>query len=427
MACSSDCGLRWNIRVRWNAALRRASIMDPVRHLQERVIGRHWADLTPASLHSIWLLGVYYPLSSAEEHAEIYKQFEADFHSCIWITYRKGFPAIMGTKLTTDVGWGCMIRSGQMLFAQALIYHHLGRSWQRSDSSHRVYLEILQCFGDDPSCPYSIHNIIKNGGAYGLVAGSWVGPYAMCRSLEALIGKACLVRSNTSPMAIHVVSGDAESERGGAPCICIDIVSGICSGWGGVPGEACALLLLIPLVLGLNKVNPRYFPLLLETFSFPQSLGILGGKPGASTYVVGVQGDRIMYLDPHHVQQVSLLSVDNPKADTSTYHCSNVKRMPLSALDSSLALGFYCRNQGDFRDLCERASELERKGDGAPMFTVAQDKKRTKKTRHMLSVLGSRTVKIKVKRVHNMAVSEKGKRRLESESMGQSGQEHDGS
>ncbi|KAI5080400.1 hypothetical protein GOP47_0003583 [Adiantum capillus-veneris] len=267
--------------------------MDPVRRLQEQVFGCRWAPSTSSSIHSIWLLGVYYPLSNAEEHAEIYKQFEAVYHSCIWISYRKGFQAIMGTKLTTDVGWGCMIRSGQMLLAQALICHYLGRTWQRSDSTLRVYLEILQCFGDIPSCPYSIHNIVRNGAPYGLVAGSWLGPYAMCRSLEVLVGwagKYRLVRSNdktTSPMAIHVVSGNVEGERGGAPCICIDVVSEICSGWGGVAGEACALLLLIPLVLGLNKVNPRYFPLLSETFTFPQTLGILGGKPGASTYLIG--------------------------------------------------------------------------------------------------------------------------------------------
>ncbi|KAI5080401.1 hypothetical protein GOP47_0003584 [Adiantum capillus-veneris] len=73
--------------------------------------------------------------------------------------------------------------------------------------------------------------------------------------------------------------------------------------------------------------------------------------------------------------KVCLVSPDNPKADTSTYQCRNVKRMPMGALDPSLALGFYCRNQEDFRDLCERALELERKGDGAPMFTISQSNK----------------------------------------------------
>lgn len=240
------------------------------------------------------------------------------------------------------------------------------------------YLEILQCFGDVSTCSFSIHNIVASGRPYGLVAGSWLGPYAMCRSLEALVcsnKELCKALKSAFPIAIHVASGDADGERGGAPCICIDVISKLCTDADETAEQESALLLLIPLVLGLNKVNPRYFPQLWETFTFPQSLGIIGGKPGASTYLIGVQDDRVWYLDPHQVQQVCLVSPDNPKADTSTYHCSHVRRMPLSAMDPSLALGFYCRDQEDFKDFCERAVELERQGNGAAMFTIVQSSK----------------------------------------------------
>lgn len=30
----------------------------------------------------------------------------------------------------------------------------------------------------------------------------------------------------------------------------------------------------------------------------------MGGKPGASTYIIGVQNEKAFYLDPHDVQQV---------------------------------------------------------------------------------------------------------------------------
>lgn len=53
----------------------------------------------------------------------------------------------------------------------------------------------------------------------------------------------------------------------------------------------------------------RYLPLLAATFTFPQSLGILGGRPGASTYIIGVQDDKAFYLDPHEVQQVPFIFV----------------------------------------------------------------------------------------------------------------------
>ncbi|KAK6128399.1 hypothetical protein DH2020_037875 [Rehmannia glutinosa] len=309
----------------WRAAVRRVMMNGGS---MRRILGFNRTS-TPASKSDIWLLGVCYQVahegedSSNPTQSEGFAAFVEDFSSRILITYRKGFSPIGDTKYSSDVNWGCMLRSSQMLVAQALhafLVHKLGRSWRKS-------------------------------------------PHKREETDSGVL---------SSMMALYVVSGDEDGERGGAPVLCIEDISTHCSEFGGGQVDWAPILLMVPLVLGLEKVNPRYLPLLSATFTFPQSLGILGGRPGASTYIVGVQDEKAFYLDPHEVQQVVDIKRDVVDLDTSSYHCNVVRHIPLDSIDSSLAIGFYCRDKSDFDDFCVRASELIDRSNGAPLFTIAE-------------------------------------------------------
>lgn len=58
---------------------------------------------------------------------DVAEQLRLDLLSKVWLTYRINFPAIPGTNIVTDSGWGCMLRCGQMMMAQAFVCHFLQR------------------------------------------------------------------------------------------------------------------------------------------------------------------------------------------------------------------------------------------------------------------------------------------------------------
>ncbi len=66
------------------------------------------------SNEEVWIMGRKY---YAQEDFHILRK---EIRSRLWFSYRKDFPAIGDSGLTTDRGWGCMLRCGQMVVAESL-------------------------------------------------------------------------------------------------------------------------------------------------------------------------------------------------------------------------------------------------------------------------------------------------------------------
>ena len=253
------------------------------------------------------------------------RAFKHDVQSRLWFTYRAGFPAIAPTNLTSDTGWGCMLRSGQMMLAQALLHHHLRRDWRmrRDKPTPRWYALILKLFEDHPSAMFSIHRIAQVGRQYHRNIGQWFGPDTICKVLRHIWA------ANEGTWPCHTAGLLYVEDR----CLYRDQAEQVATtrqAYAGTNGrmaqarEPCSwrpLIIMVPMRLSASdKINPDYIPKLAAYMSFPQSLGFVGGRPRHSYYFVGVRGFNTYYLDPHVTQPYMPI---RKNINVSSLHCAS--------------------------------------------------------------------------------------------------------
>eukprot|EP00163_Fabomonas_tropica_P013644 TRINITY_DN2519_c0_g1_i5.p1 TRINITY_DN2519_c0_g1~~TRINITY_DN2519_c0_g1_i5.p1 ORF type:complete len:494 (+),score=85.19 TRINITY_DN2519_c0_g1_i5:345-1826(+) len=262
-------------------------------------------------------------------------------------------------NLTSDAGWGCMIRSGQMLLANVLVRHT--RDVFAHDPLHPDAISrdtILSWFLDrpHPESPYSIHHIVNTGRHLGKPVGDWFGPATISEVLVQLVNQ-------HKPGGLIAVNCASD-----ATVYANEVLQAATQG-KGEEAEWQPLLLLVQVRLGLSKMNAVYREALLKTFTLPQCAGVIGGRPKAAAYFVAVHGEHVYYLDPHTIQHS--LDVSECHADDETYHTPNpYLNMHVSEIDPSLALAFYIKGRSDFANFCVAVNEIESHGDA--VFHVAQ-------------------------------------------------------
>ncbi|KAH9980532.1 hypothetical protein BJV74DRAFT_101947 [Russula compacta] len=283
------------------------------------------------------------PLLLSQKHPAAHwpPDFYSDFTSRVWITYRSHFLPIRDSSLTvlereqaeaataaaagcpipvsssppskrwwpsgekgwtSDAGWGCMLRTGQSLLATALIHLHLGREWRRPPhpvytADYATYVQILTWFLDSPSslCPFSVHRMALAGKELGKDVGQWFGPSTAAGAIktlvhnfpEASLGISVAVDSQIFQSDVYSASHPPTSSPRPRKN----------SRWG-----ERAVVVLIGIRLGIDGVNPIYYDTIKALYTFPQSIGIAGGRPSSSYYFVGSQADNLFYLDPHHTR-----------------------------------------------------------------------------------------------------------------------------
>jgi len=352
-----------------------------------------------------YLLGKGYLLSTnGIENTQEVEEMTKKFSEIIWFSYRRNFPKLnyelnpQAQSYVNDTSWGCMIRACQMMFAEIL-----KRCFEKRDNEipeDEMKRQIIEWFLDtelDPKkAPYSIQNISRYlNKHFKLEPGLWLKSsnvlfalqgiqkeygYLTVKNLETeiYIESTIYVTNALKKMVdedIVIVDTDEEDEENGTRSRKMSEnqqsmlrFSDINLGDSGYRKNIDAVYLETPkevenllkykwdgsLVIfilaktGLEKPNPEYNPFIKELLSYPESVGMIAGKPGLAYYIVGYSGDRLMYFDPHFVQD-AVQKKEDLKEHMHTYFKSSIRHVGINEIDTSVTFGFYIKDEVCFK------------------------------------------------------------------------------
>uniref|UniRef100_A0A8C1GW79 Cysteine protease n=1 Tax=Cyprinus carpio TaxID=7962 RepID=A0A8C1GW79_CYPCA len=288
----------------------------------------------------VWILGACYDLKTKKS------ELLSDVRSRLWFTYRKKFSPIGGTGPSSDAGWGCMLRCGQMILAQALVCRHLGRDWRWDPEKRqpKEYHRILHCFLDKKDSCYSIHQMAQMGVGEGKSVGEWYGPNTVAQVLKKLA-----LFDDWNTLAVYVSMDNT---------VVIEDISPCC--WSSLFAWA------------LTASTPSTFSLLSFFLGKFFIYHTHTRKPNLAYYFIGFIDDELIYLDPHTTQQ-AVDTESGSAVDDQSYHCQRTPhRMKITSLDPSVALGFFCKSEEDFDSWCDLVQQELLKKRNLRMFELVE-------------------------------------------------------
>nr|XP_040048000.1 cysteine protease ATG4D-like isoform X1 [Gasterosteus aculeatus aculeatus]XP_040048001.1 cysteine protease ATG4D-like isoform X1 [Gasterosteus aculeatus aculeatus] len=346
---------------------------------------------------AVIMFGQSYELRDHDER----ENFRRSFASVLWLTYRRGFPQLAGGSLTTDSGWGCVLRTGQMLLAQGLIRHQVPPGCTRCVGYHAVkddldllaicpaaaaergldakegpnkfgrhlsldslmdrpkeahLRRVVSWFADSPTAPFGIHKLVELGKSSGKKAGDWYGP-----SIVAHILRKAVAASADLPDLVVYVAQDCT--------VYLEDVKRLCERPLSQPWKA--VIILVPVRLGGQDLNPSYVTCVKKLLSLQCCIGIIGGKPKHSLFFIGFQDDHVLYLDPHYCQPA--VDVTRENFPLESFHCKYPRKMSFCRMDPSCTIGFYAKGQKDFEALRTDVNQaLSISAETYPMFIFAE-------------------------------------------------------
>ena len=360
-------------------------------------------EMVPAKIH---LYNKVYDTRNQQEKIKYNKKFS----KIIMVSYRNKFKPQINIKnnkiYTTDCGWGCMIRSSQMILCRGL-YKIFKYNLKQDDNLTKLivpfimdnnlkitekeyfgmnnYINKLKSLGKndiveiDP--PFSIHKICILGEIFGRTSGEWFSDYELPKIYDIINNtfdilpnlsiihfngfvelKTILNRCFKDEISTNE-NNDLENNN-----IIIDNENVFQFKEKKYKMEKMGLI-FISVRLGLAEVTSDYFPSLKKSFDNKESIGFIGGKKNSNSasYFFGYYDNNLLFLDPHY-NYPSIIELDDN--NIKSYIDKVAYKLNFNSLKSALTFGFLFRNIKEFNELLTYFRNL--KNEENPCFTFSE-------------------------------------------------------
>lgn len=236
------------------------------------------------------------------------KRQESPVHQdLLFACYRNGFSSCDG--FTDDVGWGCTLRSFQMVLSNAL---------SSAGVSHPE-----QYIMDDPTtCPFALQHLVSVGKkVYKIRAGEWFTPSMGARALY----ECC---PSDLPLSVRL-HGEKEITE---------------------DSFSKPVLLLFAVRLGIDRLEKNVQETLKKFLKDERCMGLVSGKKTSSYYIIGLTPEENpVYMDPHELRSYQ----------DGNYKCAKLhSNIPLGSLNPSMAIAFLLQSKSEYDDVLNMYKDI---------------------------------------------------------------------
>lgn len=318
-------------------------------------------------------------------------KFKKKFDKIITVSYRSNYKPQINIKnqktYTSDCGWGCMLRSSQMILCRAL-YKIFKYNLKINDNLTKIVVPFIMennlnitekeyigmeyyinklksyCKNDieeiDP--PFSIHKICILGEKFGRTCGEWFSDFELPKIYDIInnafniIPNLSIIHFNSLVELTTILERCFKESNSNLFMKNINNMNLINENENEVEIEGKKYimekmgLIFVSVRLGIYDLSSDYYPSLKNIFECKECIGFIGGKKNthSASYFFGYYDNYFLYLDPHH-NNASLHYLDNN--NINTYTNKTLYKLKFTSLNPTLTIGFLFRNIKEFNDL----------------------------------------------------------------------------